>query len=162
MNRTNTLGMGAGLFFATASAFAQTTQIEPTATSNRPIGLEAPWGSSRLAPGLSKVPGAFDGTRAGDLIGQSVFNTGGESLGEIADIVVRREDNEIAALVGMGRFLGVDEKQMALLLKDLEMQGGKIVVRNLTRTDFQQGPAYQTNGWARHDPDRRIGSTMLR
>src|SRR5689334_1609692 len=147
MNRTSTLGMGAGLFFATASAFAQTTQIEPTATSNRPIRLEAPLGSSGLAPGLSKVPGAFDGTRAGDLIGKGVFNTGGESLGEIEDIVVRRENNEIAALVGMGGFLGVGEKQMALLLKDLEMQGGKIVVRNLTRTDFQQGPAYQTNGW---------------
>jgi sporulation protein YlmC with PRC-barrel domain len=100
--------------------------------------------------------------RAGDLIGKSIYNTGGESLGGIEDIVVRREDNEVAALVAMGGFLGVDEKQVAVLLNDLDIQGGSIVVRNLTRTDFQQRRAYQTNGWARHDPDRLIGSTVLR
>jgi sporulation protein YlmC with PRC-barrel domain len=114
----------------------------------------------RLAP--SKVPGALDGVRAGDLIGKSVYNIGGESVGGIEDIVVRREDNEVAALIGMGGFLGLDDKQVAVLLNDLEIQGGNIVVKNLTRTDFQQRSAYQKNGWTRYDPDRLIGSAMVR
>jgi sporulation protein YlmC with PRC-barrel domain len=162
MNRTSILGAAAALILVAVPAVAQTRQVEPTATSNRPIRLEAPSGSPGAGPGPSKVLGAFDGMRAGDLIGKSIYNTGGESLGGIEAIVVRREDNEVAALVGMGAFLGGDEKQVAVLLNDLDIQGGSIVVRNLTRTDFQQRRAYQTNGWARLDPDRLIGSTMVR
>jgi sporulation protein YlmC with PRC-barrel domain len=162
MNRTNILSAAAALILVAVPALAQTRPVEPTATSDRPIRLEAPSGSSALAPGRSRAPGAFDGMMAGSLIGRSVYNTGGESLGEIDDIVVRREDNEIAALVGMGRFLGVDAKPMALLLKDLEIYGDRIVVRDLTRTDFQQASAYQKDGWARHDPDRAIRNATLR
>jgi hypothetical protein len=162
MNRTGILGAAAVLVLATAPTFAQTMQIEPTAISNGPIRLEAPRGAPGMGPGPSKVPDAFDGMRAGDLIGKSIYNTGGESLGEIEDIVVNREDNTVAALVGMGRFLGVDQKQVPVLLRDLEMQDGKMVPRILTRGDFQRSPAYAPNVWARHDPNRPIGSTMLR
>jgi hypothetical protein len=162
MNRTSMLGAGAGLFLSAVPALAQTNQVEPIATSNRPIRVDAPAGSPATGLRQSKIPSAFDGMRAGDLIGESIYNTGGESLGEIEDIVVRREDNEVAALVGMGRFLGVDAKQVPVLLRDLEMQGGNIVVKNLIRADFQRNPAYQPNVWARHDRDRLIGSTTLR
>jgi hypothetical protein len=161
MNRTGILGAGAALILMTAPAFAQTTQVEPTATSNRPIRLEAPSGAPRTGRGPSHVPGAFHGVRAGDLVGQNIYNTGGERLGEIEGIVLSRDDNAVAALIGMGRFLGVDEKQVAVHLSDLEMQGGNILVKNLTRSDFQRSPAYAPNVWARHDPDRPIG-TMLR
>jgi len=160
MNPTSTLGAVALLVMVAAPAFAQPLPVEPTATSNRPIRLEAPAGSP--APARSKAPSAFDGMRAGNLIGETVYNTGGESLGEIEDIVIRREDNEIAALVGMGGFLGLEAKQVALLLGDLEMQGGRIVVTNLTRTDFQQRRVYQANGWVRHDPNRAISNATAR
>lgn len=160
MNRLSILGAGAALFLAAAPALAQTTQVEPTATSNRPINLDAPSGSPAAAPREPSTPSAFGDMRAGDLIGESIYNTGGESLGEIEDVVVNRNDNAVAALVEMGGFLGVGEKQVAVLLSDLEMQGDNIVVKTLTRTDFQQKPAYQTNEWAKHDRDRLIGGTM--
>lgn len=162
MNCAGILGAAAVLVLATAPTFAQTMRVEPTATSNRPIRLEALPGAPGIGPGPSKIPDAFDGMRAGDLIGKSIYNTGGENLGEIEDIVVNREDNTVAALVGMGRFLGVDGKQVPVLLSDLEMQGGKMVPRILTRGGFQRNPVYAPNVWARHDPDRPIGSTMLR
>jgi sporulation protein YlmC with PRC-barrel domain len=159
MNRAIIFGAGAALFLAATSALAQTTQGEPTATSNRPINLNAPHGSPAVAPRQSSKASAFREMRAGDLIGESIYNTGGENMGEIQDIVVNRGDNAVAALVGMGGFLGVGEKRVAVLLSDLEMQGNDIVVKTLTRTDFQRKPAYQANDWARHDRDRLIGGT---
>lgn len=158
MNRTSMLGAGAAMLLATAPTLAQTTQVEPTAASNRPITLDAPSGSPAAAPGQSSTPSAFREMRAGELIGESIYNTGGESLGKIEDIVVNRNDNTVAALVGMGGFLGVGEKRVAVLLNDLEMQGDNIVVKTLTRTDFQRRSAYQPNDWAKHARDRLIGS----
>jgi hypothetical protein len=154
--------MGAALFLAAAPALAQTTQIEPTATSNRPIILGPPSGSPAMDPRQSKAPTAFGEMRASQLIGKSIYNTGGESMGEIEDIVLNRSNNAAAALVGMGGYFGMGERQVAVLLSDLEMQGGNIVVKTLTRTDFQRKPAYQANDWARHDRDRLIGTTILR
>jgi hypothetical protein len=158
MNHTSILAASAVLLLATAPTLAQTTRVEPTATSNRPINLEAPSGSPAAAPRQLSTPTAFREMRAGDLIGESIYNTGGESLGKIEDIVVNRNDNTVAALVGMGGFLGINERQVAVLLSDLEMQGGNIVVKTLTRTDFQRKPAYQTNDWARYARDRLIGA----
>ena len=161
MNRASFLGAGAALLLATAPAFAQTMQTEPTATSNRPIAVEAPSASSpAVDPRHLKMPSAFAEMRASQLIGKSIYNTGGESLGEIEDIVVNRNDNAVAALVGMGGFLGTGESQVAVLLSEVEMRGDDIVVRNLTRTDFQRKPAYQSNDWARHDRDRLIGGAV--
>src|ERR1043165_5799446 len=111
MNRSSIFGAGAALLLTTVPALAQTTQAEPTATSNRPITLDGPSGSPTADLGRSKVARPFGGMRAGELIGESIYNTGGESLGEIEDIVVNRGDNAVAALVGMGGFLGIGEKQ---------------------------------------------------
>jgi sporulation protein YlmC with PRC-barrel domain len=158
MNCTSMLGAGAALLLATGPTLAQTAQVEPTATSNRPIKLEAPSGSPAEAHRQSSTPSVFREMRADDLIGESIYNTGGENMGDIEDIVVNRGDNAIAALVGMGGFLGAGEKRVAVLLSDLEIEGGNIIVKTLTRTDFQQEPAYQTNDWARYARDRLIGA----
>lgn len=157
MNRTSILGAGVAMLLATAPTVAQTTtQVAPTATSNRPITLTSP--AAVLMQ--SSTPSAFREMRPGELIGESIYNMGGESLGKIEDIVVNRNDKTVAALVGMGGFLGVGDKPVAVLLSDLEMQGGNIVVKALTRTDFQQRAAYQTNDWARYDRGRLIGDPM--
>jgi hypothetical protein len=162
MNRTSILGAGAAMLLATAPTLAQTTQVAPTATSNRPIALTPSFGSPAAVPMQSSTPSAFREMRPGELIGESIYNTGGESLGKIEDIVVNRNDKTVAALVGMGGFLGlgVGDKPVAVLLSDLEMQGGNIVVKALTRTDFQQRAAYQTNDWARYDRGRLIGDAV--
>lgn len=162
MIRAIIFGAGVTLFLATLPTLAQTTRLEPTATSKRPIKLEAPSGSPAVPLGQPSTPSAFREMRAGDLIGESVYNTGGESMGQIEDIVVNRGNNAIAALVGMGGFLGVGEKQVAVLLSDLEMQGDSIVVKDLTRTDFQWRLAYQANDWVTYDRSRLIDGATLR
>lgn len=162
MNHTSILAASAVLLLATAPTLAQITRVEPTAASNRPTKLEPPSGSPAVVPGQPSTPSAFREMRAGDLIGESIYNTGGENIGEIEDIVVNRGDNAVAALVGMGGFLGVGEKQVAVLLSDLEMRGGNIVVKDLTRTDFQRRLAYQANDWVRHDRNRLINGATLR
>lgn len=160
MKLTSILGAGAALLLVAAPALAQTTRIEPAAASSRPTSLDKPSGSPASDSGLQGVPGAFDGIPAGELIGKSVYNTGGENIGEIDDIVLNRSNNAAAALVAMGRFLGTGERHVVVLLNDLELQGDNIVVRNLTRTDFERKAAYQPNDWARHDRNRAIGATV--
>jgi hypothetical protein len=169
MNRTSILGAGAVLLLATIPALAQTMQnepsarTEPTATSNRPITPNAPSGSpSAVDITQSKAPGAFDEMRADQLIGQSIYNAAGESMGEIDDILVNKDDKSAAALVGVGGFLGIGERQVAVPLSDLEMQNERIVATKLQTADLQRMATYEANDWAKHDGDRLIGDTTAR
>lgn len=45
MDRSSILGAGAALLLTTVPALAQTTQVERTATTNRPITLDGPSGA---------------------------------------------------------------------------------------------------------------------
>jgi sporulation protein YlmC with PRC-barrel domain len=169
MNRTSILGAGAALLLTTIPALAQTiqsepsAQTEPTATSDRPIMPNAPSGSpSAVDVTKSKAPGAFDEMRANQLIGQSIYNAAGESMGEIDDILVNKNDKSSAALVGTGGFLGIGERQIAVPLSDLAMQNGRIVATKLQKADLQRMAAHEANDWVKYDGDRLIGDTTAR
>jgi hypothetical protein len=49
-----------------------------------------------------------------DLIGESLLNAADESLGTIADLVVAGDGTVLAAVIGVGGFLGFGEKNVAV------------------------------------------------
>ena len=63
--------------------------------------------------------------RATDLEGKDVYDTQGESIGEITDVLVSEDGKVMAVLVGVGGFLGIGEKDVAVSMTALEFGPGK-------------------------------------
>jgi sporulation protein YlmC with PRC-barrel domain len=85
---------------------------------------------------------------ASNLIGQSVYNSQDESIGDINDLVTDENGKVVAVLVGTGGFLGLGEKDVALGFKDLRFtrtEDGNIkVIANVTQETLASAPDYQT------------------
>jgi sporulation protein YlmC with PRC-barrel domain len=62
---------------------------------------------------------------ASDLIGTRVVSANNESIGDINDVIVDRNGQIMAAVVGVGGFLGIGEKDVAVPFKSLEFMTGQ-------------------------------------
>jgi len=61
-----------------------------------------------------------DQMMASKLIGTRVISANNESIGDINDVIVDRTGQAVAAVVGVGGFLGIGEKDVAVPFKSLE------------------------------------------
>jgi hypothetical protein len=84
---------------------------------------------------------------ASNMIGQSVVNSDNDSIGHINDVVTN-ENGEIAAvLIGVGGFLGIGEKEVAVRYEDLTINRDEAqnvtVVTPLTSEMLASAPDYE-------------------
>ncbi|WP_246233232.1 PRC-barrel domain-containing protein [Aurantimonas aggregata] len=63
--------------------------------------------------------------RASDLEGKDVYGADGESIGSISDVLLSEQGEVMAVLVGVGGFLGIGEKDVAVSMDALEFGPGK-------------------------------------
>ena len=56
---------------------------------------------------------------ANDYIGQKVYNGANESIGDINDIILEKNGGIVAAVVGVGGFLGIGEKDVAVPMENI-------------------------------------------
>jgi putative membrane protein len=56
-----------------------------------------------------------------DLTGATVYGANNENIGDISDVVLDREGNVVAVIVGVGGFLGIGEKSVAIPFDALEI-----------------------------------------
>lgn len=59
--------------------------------------------------------------RVSDFMGQSVYTADDETIGEINDLLVQRDGGIVAAVVGVGGFLGIGEKDVALPMSKITL-----------------------------------------
>jgi sporulation protein YlmC with PRC-barrel domain len=57
---------------------------------------------------------------ASKLIGTNVISANNESIGDVNDVILDRDGQVMAVVVGVGGFLGIGEKDVAVPLKSLE------------------------------------------
>jgi len=85
--------------------------------------------------------------RATRVIGTSVYNTAGESIGTIEDVMLDKLSNGIMfAVIGFGGFLGIGEKYHAVpwsVLDYDEARSGYVVP--FTREQLEAAPSYSVN-----------------
>jgi len=113
-----------------------TTVRPPEETAERPT-----------ADNSAKLAADFTGYRASELIGAAVENTSGESVGEIGDIIVGADGNANAALISVGGFLGLGEKDVAVQFADLNVQeqnGALTVTVAMSAETLESMPAYRS------------------
>lgn len=93
---------------------------------------------------LSSAPAT--GTQASDLIGASVVTNSGEDVGSVDDLIIDDEGHIVAVTVGVGGFLGMGQKDVAIgwgnVTKSADSDELELRV-NVTRDDLRNAPEFE-------------------
>jgi sporulation protein YlmC with PRC-barrel domain len=95
--------------------------------------------------------------RADEVIGQSIVNANGETVGEISGLVI--DDQEVVyAIVGVGGFLGIGQKAVAIPFNQLQMGGENVILMSeASEEQLQEQPAYKEGTYQEISGDQPIG-----
>lgn len=135
MTKKLVASVAAGALFAGVTVFAPMSFAQDTTQpSAQPQTMETPMsGTEQPADAMKKpmdqaaatTPAAGSGylteqgadqIAASTYIGQSVYNASDESIGEINDVIFTKDGSVEAAVIGVGGFLGIGEKNVAVPL----------------------------------------------
>ena len=134
MTRKLVASVAAGALFAGVTAFAplgfaqDTTQpatqpqaMETPATGEQPAdAMKKPLDQAAQAPAVGYLTEQAEGQiSASTYIGQTVYNAADESIGEINDVIFTTDGSVEAAVIGVGGFLGIGEKNVAVPLETI-------------------------------------------
>lgn len=96
---------------------------------------------------MTTATGHTEAIRATRVIGTEVYNTAGEHIGEIKDVMLEKTSNGIMfAVIGFGGFLGIGEKYHAIPWASLDYDkevGGYVVP--FTADQLKAAPSYSVN-----------------
>ena len=96
---------------------------------------------------MNTQTGHTDAIAASRVIGTAVYNTSGEHIGSIEDVMLEKSSNGIMfAVIGFGGFLGIGEKYHAIPWSALDYEkdrGGYVVP--FTKDQLQAAPAHTIN-----------------
>lgn len=81
------------------------------------------------------------------LIGAKVKNSAGEIVGDIEDLIIDSDDHVAGVIMGVGGFLGIGEKKVAVKTSalQLEVTDGKmnVVLAGATKESLKGAPAFE-------------------
>jgi sporulation protein YlmC with PRC-barrel domain len=126
-------------------AFAQgAAPTEGAPAGTPPIGTDT--ATATAPPAAKPVEGQIvlqgEGTLlVNDMLGSDVYSQTGESIGEISDLIVSFDGGVEGVVIGVGGFLGLGKKRVALETASLaasESDGGDLrLVTSATRADLE-------------------------
>jgi sporulation protein YlmC with PRC-barrel domain len=135
-----------------AQSPAQKPQLEiEKSGSVRPSGSGSVTGheSGRVGTGQAQPVGevAPERTTAApveDITGMNVVNTAGDEIGEVDEIVRDKETGKLSAVISVGGFLGIGDKDVAIPLDELQLQGEQLLAPLAgTEEQLKSRPAYE-------------------
>ncbi len=145
-------------------AYAQTTtQPAPAAPSGtmQPGTMAPSTDSAAPAPMMKKAEGHL----ASNIIGETVYNSAGddaENIGEVNDIVLAADGSVKALIVGVGGFLGIGEKNVALeysLAKWQTRDNDEFIVIETTADALKALPEFETAAYEMQPADADVAET---
>lgn len=153
------------VYSASVSAIALTMALAAPA-----VGAEQPQtqSSPTPAPSATEQPGVISSTpspgepgwttnkRADDLDDRDVVNAAGEEIGEVEGIVRNKETNDVYAVVSVGGFLGIGDRDVLLSLRDLQLRGDKLEARFATKEELESRPEYEEDRYEEVDSDLMV------
>ncbi len=91
-----------------------------------------------------------DDVLASTIIGKPAVNNQDETIGDVNDLVADKDGKIVAALIGVGGFLGIGEKDVAVRFQDLKLtrdENDKVkVTLNLSKDMLTSAPSYRLLG----------------
>jgi outer membrane biosynthesis protein TonB len=102
------------------------------------------------------------GMTGAEIVGQTIYGANGEEIGEIDNVVMGRgADTNPAAIVGVGGFLGLGERDVAVPLDRMRKEGDRLTT-DLTREQIGDMQAYDESAYESWDPNRSFDEAMNR
>ncbi len=102
---------------------------------------------------MATATGHTQAIQASRVIGTDVYNTEGEHIGSIEDVMLDKSSNNIMfAVIGFGGFLGIGEKYHTIPWSSLDYDpshAGYVVP--FTRSQLEAAPVYDINDLTKHD-----------
>jgi sporulation protein YlmC with PRC-barrel domain len=93
--------------------------IEPSTPSEKLVVPSAP-DARATAPGSYAAEQTADEWRSTKLVGLNVYNDADEKIGDINDLILGSDGRITSAVIGVGGFLGMGEKLVAVPFSDLK------------------------------------------
>lgn len=82
---------------------------------------------------------------ASNLMGKAVMGQNNERIGDVNDLVMSRDGQVVAVVVGVGGFLGIGEKSVAIPFEKLTPSpGSDQLTTQLSRSELEQAPQFVT------------------
>ena len=127
------------LLLATGSAFAADDAAQPNqaATPSNQIG------TARSTEMIGSLPG--EALPISDYYNQTVYDNRDNKIGDVNDLLLDKSGKISAVIVGVGGFLGVGEKNVAVpfsSLKVADKNGSRYLVLETTKEALQTAPGY--------------------
>lgn len=78
-----------------------------------------------------------------DLLGKSVINDAKERIGEIEDIIITPDNAASYAIIGVGGFLGIGERRVAIPFHQIRMKNGTLILPGATKEALKALPEFK-------------------
>lgn len=144
MNKTPIYAVAAAALISTV-ALAQQATPPTTSDAVSPSTRMAPAAPAAAATAFVDRQGA-DQFLASDLIGMKVRGGADETLGEINDLLLDRNGGVTAAVIGVGGFLGMGAKTVAVPFQTVELtrnaDGAERLVLRRTKDELKSAPDF--------------------
>jgi len=99
------------------------------------------------------------------LVGTKVLNAQAEAIGEVKDVVVDKSNVVTTVVIGVGGFLGIPEKLVAVPISAIQIgdvvQSSRIVVLDTTKDALKAAPAYASTDPAMTDRVKQKASDWM-
>ena len=96
---------------------------------------------------------------ASDIMGMNVVGSKDEKIGSVSDLLVNPEGNILAAVVGVGGFLGIGQKNVAITFDTLQIaadkDGDPQAKLTLTKEELENAPEFKTAAAAKSEAQRK-------
>jgi hypothetical protein len=91
--------------------------------------------------------------RASEAMGQAVYNRSNEKIGDIEELLIDANGQVMAAVVGVGGFLGMGERKVAVSYRSFAMardeKGVPRLVVDLNKASLDKAPEYKAAAMAK-------------
>lgn len=118
-------------------------QTQPAPSTSPPPAATAP-AESKQPMWYSHQAGEV---RASKLLGSTIRNTANESIGDINEVVLSKDGRVAAVIVGVGGFLGIGEREVAISFDALRMatdaNRNTVLTVNATKESLKGAPEWQ-------------------
>jgi hypothetical protein len=140
------LMMSAAAILLLAPALAQ-TPTPPAPSAQAPAASSTTSAPESAKPGFIAEQGKDQWLASKNLIGAKVGGPDNATVGSINDLLMEKNGNVLAAVIGVGGFLGIGSKNVAVPFKSLELSRGsdgndKISMR-FSKEELQQAPDFK-------------------
>jgi len=77
------------------------------------------------------------------ILGKPVYNDKDEKVGDVDDLIIAPDSSVSYAIIGVGGFLGLGERQVAIPVNRFKNAEGRIVFPGATKDALQAMPSFQ-------------------